>query len=229
MPTPLEEMRTVAKRLQPLEIPFTFIGGAVLGLLVDDPKLSEVRSTKDVDVVVEVVTYGEYMALEERLRQARFQYDTSQGAPICRWIIDGCLVDILPKDSAALGMNSKWFHEVLACSKDVDLGEGCVARVITPALFLATKLEAFKDRGKGDYLMSRDLGDIVTLIDGRATIVEDVAGALAAVRSCISKIFLELLKDPYFHEALPENLPRMEGTSKRVALVTKRFEAIATA
>jgi len=91
MSTPLEEMRTVAKRLQPLEIPFTFIGGAVLGLLVDDPKLSEIRSTKDVDVVVEVVTYGEYMALEERLRQARFQHDTSQGAPICRWIIDGCL------------------------------------------------------------------------------------------------------------------------------------------
>jgi len=57
MPTPIEEIRTVAKRLQPLEIPFTFIGGAVLGLLVDDPILSEVRSTKDVDVVVEVVTY----------------------------------------------------------------------------------------------------------------------------------------------------------------------------
>ena len=229
MPTPIEEIRTVAKRLQPLEIPFTFIGGAVLGLLVDDPILSEVRSTKDVDVVVEVVTYDQYAALEERLRQARFQHDTSQGAPICRWLIDGCLVDILPKDSAALGMNSKWFHEVLACSKDVDMGEECKARVITPALFLATKLEAFKDRGKGDYLMSRDLGDIVTLIDGRATIVEDVAGALAAVRSCISQNFSELLKDPYFHEALPENLPRMEGAAKRVALVTKRFEAIASA
>ncbi len=189
MSTPLEEMRTVAKRLQPLEIPFAFIGGAVLGLLVDDPKLSEVRSTKDVDVVVEVVTYGEYVALEERLRQAGFEHDTSQGAPICRWIIDGCLVDILPKDSAALGMNSNWFHEVLAHSQNVDLGEGCKARVITPALFLATKLEAFKDRGNGDYLMSRDLGDIVTLVDGRATIVEDVADALTGVRSFISRTF----------------------------------------
>jgi len=229
MPTPLEEIRTVARRLQPLDIPFTFIGGAVLGLLVDDPKLSEVRSTKDVDVLVEVMTYGEYMALEARLHRAGFQPDTSPGAPICRWIIDGCLVDILPKDSAALGMNSQWFHEVMANSQVVDLGGGCVTRVITPALFLATKLEAFKDRGKGDYLMSRDLGDIVTLVDGRATIVQDVAGALVAVRSFISQRFSELLKDPYFHEALPENLPRMEGAAKRVPLVTKRFEAIATA
>jgi predicted nucleotidyltransferase len=73
-------------------------------------------------------------------------------------------METLPKDSAALGMNAKWFHEVLACSVDVDLGKGCVARVITPALFLATKLEAFKDRGKGDYLMSRDLANPFTAI-----------------------------------------------------------------
>ena len=229
MSTSLKEMRIVARRLQPLEVPFTFIGGAVLGLLVDDSKLSQVRSTKDVDVVVEAVTYSEYAALEARLREAHFQHDTSEGAPICRWIVEGCLVDVLPKDSAALGLNSKWFHEVLACSQDMDLGDGCVAKVITPALFLATKLEAFKDRGKGDYLMSRDLGDIVTLVDGRATIVQDVVDALAPVRSFIGKHFSELLKDPYFHEALPENLPRMEGVEKRVPLVTKRFEAIATA
>jgi len=35
--------------------------------------------------------------------------------------------------------------------------------------------------------------------------------ALAAVRSCISKSFWELLKAPYFREALPEHLPHMEG------------------
>jgi len=128
-----------------------------------------------------------------------------------------------------LGLNSNWFHEVLTCSPDVNLGDGCVARVITPALFLATKLEAFKDRGNGDYLMSRDFGDIVTLVDGRANILEEFAGALAPVRAFISKNFLEFLKDPYFHEALPENLPRLEGTTKRVVLVTKRFETIATA
>ena len=131
----LEDMRVVAKRLQALEIPFAFIGGGVLGLLVDDPNLSEIRSTKDVDVVVEIATYGEYVSLEQRMRQAGFQHDTSQEAPICRWIIEGRLLDILPKESAVLGMNSRWFHEVLECSQNRDLGEDCMARVITPALF----------------------------------------------------------------------------------------------
>jgi len=32
---------------------------------------------------------------------------------------------------------------------------------------LATKLEAFRGRGKGDHLLSRDLEDVVTLIDGK--------------------------------------------------------------
>ena len=88
-------------------------------------------------------------------------------------------------------------------------------------------MEAFKDRGKADYFMSRDFSDIVTLIDGRSAIVADVAGCFASVRSLIQKEFVKLLEDPYFHDALPENLPRMQGASRRVSLATNRFEAIA--
>lgn len=40
MPTALEGMRIVTRRLEPLDVPFTFIGGAVLWLLVDDAQLS---------------------------------------------------------------------------------------------------------------------------------------------------------------------------------------------
>jgi hypothetical protein len=35
MPSPLESMRIVARRLQPLEMPFAFVGGAVMWVLVD--------------------------------------------------------------------------------------------------------------------------------------------------------------------------------------------------
>ncbi len=40
--------------------------------------------------------------------------------------------------------------------------------------FLATKLEAFDCRGKNDYLMSRDMEDIVTVLDGRSEIIFEV-------------------------------------------------------
>jgi hypothetical protein len=45
---PLEEMRIVASRPKPLNVPFAFVGGAVMCLLVDHPELTDFRSTKDV-------------------------------------------------------------------------------------------------------------------------------------------------------------------------------------
>jgi hypothetical protein len=44
---PLEEMRIVASRLKPLNVPFAFVGGAVMCLLVDHPELTDFRRTKD--------------------------------------------------------------------------------------------------------------------------------------------------------------------------------------
>lgn len=227
MPTPVEEMRIVAKHLQPLEVPFAFVGGAVMCLLVDHPELTQFRPTKDVDVVVEVATYGKFAALEERLRQTGFKHDTSEGAPICRWIVGGCRVDIMSQDSTVHGMNTKWFPEVLNFAQKINLGDGCTAMVVTPPLFLATKLEAFKDRGKGDFYMSHDLEDIVTLVDGCANIVEEVAGLQANIREFIACEFAAILKHPDFSETLPGHLPAIEGAKERVQLVMQRFQAIA--
>jgi hypothetical protein len=75
-------MRIVATRLQAADVPFAFVGGAVVCVLVDDPTLTEIRPTKDVDVIVEILTRVDYYALEERLRAAGFQHDISEGAPI---------------------------------------------------------------------------------------------------------------------------------------------------
>lgn len=50
----IEALRAVARRLEPLETKFVFLGGAVIELLVDNPMVSELRPTKDVDVVAEV-------------------------------------------------------------------------------------------------------------------------------------------------------------------------------
>ena len=220
-------MQIVARRLEPLNVPFAFVGGAVICLLVDHAELSEIRPTKDVDVIVEILTYVELSALEERLRAAGFKHDTSEGAPICRWIVEGCRVDIMPIDSRELGMNSKWFQEALEFSNTVELGKDCTARVIAPALFVATKLEAFKDRGKDDYYGSHDLEDIITLVDGRASIIEDISSARADVRAFIASWFARMLKHPDFRETLPGHLSSMPGSRERAPAVMQRFEAVA--
>ena len=94
--TPLESMRVVAGHFNALGVPYAFLGAAVLPLLVDDPELSEIRPTKDVDLTVKVVTLGELYQLEEKLRAAGFRNDTREGAPICRWVVSGVTVDVMP-------------------------------------------------------------------------------------------------------------------------------------
>jgi predicted nucleotidyltransferase len=226
MPTPLESMRIVAARLQAADVPFAFVGGAVVCVLVDDPTLTEIRPTKDVDVIVEIVTRVDYYVLEERLRATGFQHDISEGAPICRWVVDQCRVDIMPTDPAPLGMNSKWFPEALALAEMKDLGEGQQAKVIAPALFIATKLEAFKDRGKGDYYGSHDLEDIITLVDGRATVVADVTDAPQPVRNYVAHWFREIFGNSDFQDAFPGHLSALSRA--RAPLVLQRFQAIAS-
>ena len=130
-------------------------------------------------------------------------------------------------DSEALGMNSKWFPEALDLGQPTDLGENCSAKIISPALFLATKFEAFNDRGNGDYYGSHDVEDIVTLVDGRAKIVEDVSSAPEAVRMFIREGFEKFLNDPDFRDAFSGHLSGLTGSRQRVPLVMRRFELIA--
>jgi hypothetical protein len=50
-----------------------FIGGVVTGLLVTDPAAGEPRVTLDVDAIAEILSYAEYAAFGDRLRNLGFQ------------------------------------------------------------------------------------------------------------------------------------------------------------
>jgi len=136
-------------------------------------------------------------------------------------------MDIMPIDSRELGMNSKWFPHALKLSQTANLGAGHTARVVTPALFLATKLEAFKDRGRGDYYGSHDLEDIITLVDGRAAIVDEVASAPGEVRAFLATSVAKMLRHPDFIDAFPGHLSGLSGSRQRAPLVMERFRSIA--
>ncbi|HMJ03771.1 MAG TPA: hypothetical protein VK506_12570 [Conexibacter sp.] len=53
---------------------------------------------------------------------------------------------------------------------------------MSPPFLVATKLEAFADRGRGDYIASRDFADVVSLLDGRAELVGEILGAPRELR-----------------------------------------------
>src|SRR3989442_7490814 len=211
MPTPVESMRLVATELQPLGLSFAFVGGCAVWLLVDEPDLTDFRPTEEVDIIVEVVTLSELYSVEERLRATGFRHDSSEGAPICRWIVKGCRVDIMPIDSRPLGMNSQWFREALESAKVVRLDEKLDARVITRPMFLATKLAAFRDRGNADLYGSHDIEDIVTIMDGCKNIAQEVANSSADVRKFIAEGFSTIMQYADFDDALFGHLSAVFG------------------
>ena len=224
---PVESIARVTRRLKRLEIDHAFLGGAVVSLLVDDPVLHQIRPTQDVDALVQVITQAEYAQLEQRLRNDGFRNDTSEGAPICRYLVDGCTVDVMPISAAAIGLRSRWFPEALASAVSTLVTLDISAPIIRPAFFLATKLEAFKDRGRDDYQASHDLEDLLAVIDGCSSIVEQIAQGPAELRRYLADEFARLLDRGAFRESLPGHLPGGLGDQARLPLVVRRLKAIA--
>ncbi|MFZ4779777.1 MAG: hypothetical protein ACOYM3_30840 [Terrimicrobiaceae bacterium] len=225
--TPLESMRVVAGHFNALGVPYAFLGAAVLPLLVDDPELSEIRPTKDVDLTVKVMTLGELYQLEEKLRAAGFRNDTREGAPICRWVVSGVTVDVMPTEGSVLGMSAEWFREALETASQKFLGEGVRAPVIGAPCFLATKLAAFRDRGLSDLYLSKDLEDILTLLDGCESIVALVREAPSPVGSFLVRELAIHLRNPEFVDALPGFFRTDEVSLARMLLVKERLAQLA--
>jgi len=99
--------------------------------------------------------------------------------------------------------------------------------VITAPAFVATKLEAFASRGRGDYLFSHDLGDVIAVIDGRAEFSNEVAGTQAELRVYLADRFAALLGHPAFHDAVSGHLPTDAASQARLpdVVATLRFLA----
>jgi hypothetical protein len=225
--TTLECMRVVAHHFNHMECRYAFLGASVLPLHLDHPELFEVRPTKDVDLTIEILTLGEFYKLETRLRSLGFRNDTREEAPICRWIIETVTVDIMPCESSVLGMASAWFPEALGNAVPKDLGQGVSAPVVSPVYFLATKLAAFRDRGMKDMVMSKDLEDILTLVEGCAQLLGETATSAPAVRGFIAAEISTHLGKPDFSESLSAFFRSDSVSQQRLRAVRERLERLA--
>jgi len=200
-----------------------FVGGCTTELFITDKGSDYVRPTIDVDAIVQAVTYVQFTDFERRLRAAGFSNDTSEGAPICRWRNGETLLDIMPVDGTFLGFNSKWYAEAVDAAILHEIKEGSFVKAVSPPYFLATKLEAFVDRGKNDHLGSRDLEDIITIINGRKEIVEEMAAAEGTVRTYVGRTLGSLLGERGFIDSLPGHL---NPDPERIDIVHNRLEEL---
>lgn len=220
-------MQVVGRHMNSLEIPYAFLGASVLSLLVDNPDILDIRPTLDIDLTIQIATLADFYLLEERLRRIGFRNDTREGAPICRWVIETVTVDIMPTETSVLGMTSEWFPEAVEHANLIDLGHNIRAPIIGRPYFLATKLTAYRDRGANDPYMSKDLEDIVTLLDG----CEDTAGLWAEAPSNLQKFIAEQLSTHLENREFTDAVAgcfRTDATSRhRAEIVLARFRALA--
>ena len=144
----------------------------IRGLLITDPAAGAARPTDDVDLIVDVPSYLAFTHLNEELRGLGFRESMEEGAPICRWVVAGVRTDI-------------WYAGAMA-SPAVITGPDGDLRILDAPHYCATKLEAFAARGDGDYL-HRDLEDFLAVVDGRPSLVDEIASAPAELRAFVAE------------------------------------------
>lgn len=225
-------MLTVALRLGALADEVMFVGGAVVGLLVTDPAAPPMRPTDDVDLVVPIATIFQYHQIAEKLRSLGF-FEDAESRITCRWKVTdvsdpstAITVDVMPSTDGVLGLRNKWFDVALRDPIVVPFTDGRTLRIISAPHFCATKLEAFSDRGGGDYEASKDIEDVISVVDGRPSLLDEATACTGEVRAYLGSTIATLLTTPAFCNALPGLLPGDEAGQARAPLVFERLAAL---
>lgn len=212
----------VAKALLELKEQMVFIGGAVVGLYADDPAADQVRPTTDIDLTINLLNYSNWVQMEERLAQLGF-YPDPKGHAICSYLYNKIPVDIMPAEDSHLGQSNRWYRigfEDLWHAKALDED----IRILSAPVYLATKFEAFNNRG-GDYRTSHDFEDIIYVLDNRATIVAEVKDSQPDVKAFLQEEFRKILKNPQMEEILSAHIHPVD-VKERYPIVSEKITQI---
>ena len=220
----LPHLLVIADALGELREHVVFLGGAVVGLLVSDPLAENVRATYDVDAVVNL-DWSRFRGIEARVESQGFAREMQSGV-VCRWVhkASGFIFDLMPVDEGVLGFSNRWYAHAVETAQVVALSDRLSIRLVTATAFVATKLEAFVTRGNSDFLSSHDL-EVLNVVDGRAELVEELAVEHADLRHWVADVFLGLVDNPTFVNALPGLVAEPE----RASVVLQRLRTIASA
>ena len=134
-------------------------------------------------------------------------------------------LDVIPSHEEVLGWHSPWLAEAMEHANLVRCGSRDV-RVVSPPFFVLLKLEAFEDRGGGDFLSSTDFEDVICLFNGREGIVGEISQE-PMVRRDLGPRFRRYLENPDLLAAV-EGFVRTEVNPEgRMRRILNDFRAIA--
>jgi hypothetical protein len=132
----------------------------------------------------------------------------------------------MPLDEKVLGFSNRWYKTAMLAADRVMLEPSLQIRIVSAPCFLATKLEAYKRRGGGEYLGSHDLEDLISVVDGRPSLADELQAASEDLRAYVAAEIGALLEDPRFVDALPGHLLPDAASQARIGLVLRRLRDI---
>ena len=213
----LVSLERTARALEPILPDLVFAGGTIVGLLINDPGANPVRVTKDVDVVARMAGNQGYVWATSTMRNLGFQPDATVGAPACRWVKDGLLVDLVGTDGTLFGESNPWYAEGFSSRIPYTLPDtGLGIFILSGPVFLLTKWAAYGSRGEGDISGSHDIEDLLNVLDGRPGLLDEAAGSSAAVREGLHQMTATLMGSAAFRGYCLASLGEREEAARAI-------------
>lgn len=193
-------VREVANALQELKDVMVFVGGATISLYTDDLAAQEIRPTSDIDMTIKLTyNYADWAKFNERLSELGF-FPNPAGHAMCSYKYKNINVDIMPSESGHMGIANKWYKVGFDNIQTIRI-EGEKISILSAPCFLATKFEAYNNRGT-DYRTSHDFEDIIYVIDNRTTIVEEIKKDDKEIQEFLKQELSKILKMTNTYEIL---------------------------
>ncbi len=216
----------VAKALDTLCEEVVFVGGAMVNLYIDDPAAEDIRPTKDIDLAFQISTAGELEQLRAELNQRGFK-EAADLQVICRFRYDDLQVDVMSTRAIGWAPGNRWFLKGFDFAHKVELDEVEI-KVLPMPFFIATKFDAFFDRGIKDVFASSDLEDLVYLLSYTSDVVAQVLGAPEEVKMYVIECAQKILLDASIMSAIPGHLSYDHG-DEQFEIVLDKHNQIAHA
>lgn len=214
----------IARALGELNRQVVFVGGAMVSLYIDDPSAEDIRPTKDIDLTFKITTVSQLEELRQALTDKGF-HEQADAKVICRFIFEEMLVDVMSTQDIGWAPGNRWFaagfdQAITVRLEDVDV------RVLPLLYFMASKLDAFYDRGIQDVYASHDLEDLVYLFNYSTGLVEQILNADdEKVKFYLLESIKKISEDDRIMNALPGHL-YYEGADERMEIITDKMKAI---
>jgi len=196
--------KKIAIALGPLNQQVVYVGGAVVSLYIDDRAADDVRPTKDLDLTMKIASIAALESLREALVASGF-IQTSEDSVVCRFRFDDILVDVMATLPIGWAPGNRWFEQGFDKAYSYSLDDLAIKLLPLP-YFLATKFDAFFDRGIKDLYASHDFEDIVYLFNHSSDITEQVLNSEISVKTYLIECASKIIDSPSLQGAIVANL-----------------------